>query len=308
MRRLGVVASRLGDMFPGRLVRSLWLAVSLPLGAVALLACDRRNASRSDSAADSARPAVASAVPSDWVSELGELLVVPADSENTGVVLFPPTPSPRLISSAPLTLLSASGDSAPARASLVVSDSQVCGEAPVIRLSGSVPSAWSVGLLARAAAPLRMDSIEALPAPDSARFAAELARLASALPTRRDSRFAGLPFVVLTARRFELPGQQTVVAHLVRRLPQEASPLEEHTLVVAERPVSSTNQPYAVTYHQRSEGTEETADHYDVLAAIRGGGTTYLLIARDQEARTSYDVLERSQSGWRVRWRRTLAC
>jgi len=154
-----------------------------------------------------------------------------------------------------------------------------------------------------------MDSIESLLSADSARFAADLARLASAQPTTRDSRFAGLPFVVLSARRFEVRGQGIVVAHLVRRLPQEATPLEEHSLVIAERPASAPSSPYGVTYFQRSEGTEETADHYEVLAAIRGAETTFLLLARDQEARTSYEILERAKSGgWRIRWARTLAC
>lgn len=286
-----------------RVVRSTLLAYTV----VALLACGRREAPPVDTLTDTGRPAVATDGSDNWVSELGPLLVVPSDSENAGVVLFPATPTARQISSAPLLLLSASGDSARVRASLVLSDSEVCGEAPTIRLTGNVPAAWSVAL-AGSAVPLRMDSIEALPPPDSARFAADLARLASTVPSGRESRFDGLPFVVLTARRIDSQGKQAVVAHLVRRLPQEATPLEEHTFVIAERPASSTNEQYRVSYHQRSEGTEETVDHYDVLAAVRAGEAIFLLIARDQEARTSYDVLERTQSGWRVRWRRTLAC
>ena len=281
----------------------------LACSVTAMLACGRRDAPPRDTVTASPRPAATSADSSDWAIELGPLLVVPSDSDHTGVVLFPATPSSRLISLSPLTLLSASGDSAVARASLVVSDSQVCGEAPTVRLNGAVPSAWSVGLLTRSAAPIRMDSIEALAAADSSRFAIDLARLASTLPTGRDSRFGGLPFVVLTARRFEARGQRIAVAHLVRRIPQEATPLEEHTLVVAERPATSSSEPYVVTYHQRSEGTEETADHYEVLAAVRGRETTFLLIARDQDARTTYEILERARAGgWRVRWVRTLAC
>jgi hypothetical protein len=223
--------------------------------AAAMLACGKPDARPLDSPTTSAPTVVVASDPSDWVSELGALLVVPSDSENAGVVLFPPAPSARLISSAPLTLLSASGDFAPTRASLVVSDSQVCGEAPTVRLGDGVPSSWSVGLLARSTAPLRTDSIEALLSPDSARLAADLARLASAAPAVRDSRFAGLPYVVLSARRLEAREQQVVVAHLVRRLPQEAAPLEEHSLVIAERP-ASPDLTYVVTYHHRREGTE----------------------------------------------------
>lgn len=287
-----------------RVVRSLLFACAVAAAA----ACDRRVASRSDSATDSAgQPATTDRSP-DWVSELGQLLVVPSDSEQAGVVLFPATPSPRLISSAPLTLLNAGGDSVRARAALVISDSQVCGEAPTIRLTGAVPMEWTVGLLARSAQPLRLDSIESFPSADSARFAAELARLASTLPTQRDSRFNGLPFVVLGARRFESHGQQMLAAHLIRRLPQEAAPLEEHTFILAERPAPPKNERYLVTFHQRSEGHEETAEQFEVLSAIRASETTLLLLARYQEARTTYDILERQQTGWRVRWTRTLAC
>lgn len=273
-------------------------------------ACSRRDASVRDSAADSTRQVAATTDPSgDWVSELGELLVVPFDSENAGIVLFPATPSPRLISSAPLTLLNAAGDSVVVRAALVVSDSQVCGEAPTVRLIGDIPTVWSVGLKARSVAVLRLDSIEALPSPDSVRLAAELARLASTIPMFRDSRFTGLPFVVLGARRFEAHGQEILVADLIRRLPQEATPLEERTFLIAERPASAKAEPYRVTHHQRSEGTEETAEHFEVLSAVRGSETVLLLLARDQEERTSYEILERAKAGgWRTRWSRALAC
>lgn len=277
--------------------------------AAAMLACGKPDARPADTLTTRAPTVAVASDPSDWVSELGALLVVPSDSESAGVVLFPAAPSARLISSAPLTLLSASGDSFAARASLVESDSQVCGEAPTIRLGDSVAISWSVALLPRSATALHMDSIEALPSPDSARFAADLARLASAQSPARDSRFAGLPFVVLSARRFETRGQQIVVAHLVRRLPQEATPLEEHSLIVAERAASARSEPFVVTYHQRSEGTEETADHFEVLAVIRGAETTFLLLAREQDAQTRYEILERTKAGgWRMRWSRMLAC
>src|SRR5688500_3917757 len=104
-----------------RLVRPMWLACTVS----ATFACGRRDAPPADSAAKKPSTVAVASAPSDWVSELGELFVVPSDSEQTGVVIFPATPSPRLVSSAPLTLLTTSGDSAAARASLVVSDSQV---------------------------------------------------------------------------------------------------------------------------------------------------------------------------------------
>jgi hypothetical protein len=287
-------------------VRSAQLLV---FASTVIAACDRRDApSTRDSPSDSA---VTSPVPSggdaNWVTELGPLLVVPSDTDNAGIVLFPADPSTGLVSAMPLTLVNASGDSTSTRAALVVSDSQVCGEAPIVRLPGPVPQAWSVGFRGSSVRALSMDSIESLPPADSASFTADLARLASALPMPAQSRFLGLPFVVLTARRFDLDGRQILAAHLRRRLPQEATPLEEHTLLIAER--ATPGEPFVGTHSVRSEGTEETADQFEVLAAMRARGRTLLLVARDRAARTMYEILERTSTGqWRARWSRTLSC
>jgi hypothetical protein len=288
------------------LVRSLLLSFA----AVAVVSCDRRNASRpTDSASDSAAGAGTTSGPNDWSSELGPLLLVPSDRDNAAVVLFPEAPSAQLAASAPVTLLSANGDTAVTHVESLVPDSVECGDAPLVRFSGSVAPTWSVGLLPRAARSLRMDSIEALPPADSARLAADLARLASALPMHRNSRFSGLPFAVLAARRFDVDGRQVVVAQLVRRLNQEAAPLEERTLVIAERPTGSVKrEPYVVTHSRRSEGSEDTVEHFEVLAAIRGRQWPMLLVSRDQVSRTTYELLERAEDGWRVRWSRTLSC
>jgi hypothetical protein len=152
-----------------------------------------------------------------------------------------------------------------------------------------------------------MDSIEALPSADSARLAAELARLASALPSRSNSRFSGLPFAVLGAHRFVMNGRQFLVGHLVRRLNQEAAPLEERTLVIAER--ATPSEPYTLTHSARSEGSEETAEHFETLAAVAGREFPLVLLARDQLSRTTYQLLERSGDGvWHARWSRALAC
>jgi hypothetical protein len=278
---------------------------------IAMVACGKRDAAtRADSSASAATAAAATSPDSAWVAELGQMLVVPSDSENAAVILFPASPSPRLVSSRVITLLNAAGDSAVTRLAMTPADSQLCGDAPIVHIRGAVRSPWSVGLLGRAVSPVRMDSIEALSPADSARLAAELARLASTLHTSPDSRFAGLPFVVLAARHMVDRGREIVVAHLVRRVNQEAAPLEEHTFLIAERPASAGNDaPYAVHHSLRSEGSEENAEHFDVLSAVRGTESLLLLIARDQDARTHYEVLERSSDGaWRTRWTRTLSC
>jgi hypothetical protein len=277
--------------------------------AIASSCVDREQPSRIDSGVDTAAISQAAArAPQDWAGELGQLLVVPADSGNSAVVIFPDFPSPRLVASAPMTLLTVGGDSVTVRGQLVATESEQCGGVPLIQLADSIASPWSIGLLRRSAATLSMDSIEALPSADSTRLAAELARLGSAL-TVGESRFTGLPFTVLGAHRIEESSRQTVVAHLVRRLPQEAAPLEEHLLIIAERDRSTANASWTTRYTQRSEGTEDTAEHFTMLAAARTGDRTLLLLARDQPEQTRYEILERGPDGtWRSRWSRTLVC
>jgi hypothetical protein len=146
-----------------------------------------------------------------------------------------------------------------------------------------------------------------MPPSDSARLATDIARLASAITTPPSSDFRGLPFAVVAAHQLRWTDRDVLVAHLVRRLNQEASPREEHTLLIAERNGAGT--PFAGVFSQRSEGSEETAEHFDALSALRAGNELLLLIARDQDARTRYDVLERSASGaWRSRWSRDVGC
>lgn len=283
----------------------------LSCAAAVMLSCTQRDRPpAADSIADTTAVTPASAAfQGEWAGELGRLLLVPSDSENAAVVLFPDAPSARTIAAAPVTLLSASGDTMVARVASVVPDSVECGDAARVRFSASVPPTWTVGLLARSAPSLRMDSIEALPTADSARLAADLARLASTLPMDETSRFSGLPFVVLGARRFEADGREVLAAQVVRRLSQEAAPLEERTLIITERARSpAKREPWVVTYSRRSEGSEDTAEHFEVLAAVRGRASTLLLIARDQLSRTTYELLERTSNGWRVRWSRTLSC
>lgn len=237
---------------------------------------------------------------------LGALLVVPGDSAGAGIVIYPGAPTPQLVRSAPLKLVNSGGDSSLATATLVVTDSQVCGEAPLIRVQDSLATAWSVGILG-SISPVRMDSIEAWSRADSTRLVAELARLASTIPMRSDSRFKGLPFAVSSARRFDTDARQIVVSQIVRRVPHEAAPAEEHTFIVAER--DSSAGAYTIAFQLRSEGTEDTAEQFDVLAVVRRGANTWLLLSRDNAAQTTYQALERVGPGaWRSRWSRVLSC
>jgi hypothetical protein len=272
-------------------------------------ACDRADAPpRIDTTAGATATALPSGGPAeDRMRGLGTLLVVPGDSAGAGIIIYPAAPTTELVSSAPLTLIAPSGDSTLARAALATTDSQVCGEAPLVRIRDSVATTWSVGILGSATSPVRMDSIETLTRADSTRLVSELARLASTIPMLNDSRFKGLPFAVSSARRFESRGRQIVVSQLVRRVPHEAAPVEEHTFIVAER--DSSTSALSMAFQQRSEGTEETAEQFDVLAVVRGSADVWLLLSRDNTAQTTYQVLERVGPGaWRSRWSRVLSC
>ncbi len=286
--------------------RLLLAGVALPL------ACSAPDSTpRPDSVpppADTATMASSPAV--DWVDELGQVLVVPADTEGTGMVIFPDAPTVGLLSSSALTLIGTNGDSSSTRAALAVSDSQVCGEAPTVRFGEGNPGPWSIGLLGKHVSPLRSDSLSGLPSRDSLRLSVALARLASSIPMDPASRFKALPFVVIGARQFEDGKRSTIATHLVRRLPQESAPLEEHTFLIAERDSSGTTVPeWTLMYHQRSEGSEESVEQYELLSAVRGRQTTLLVIARHRDTQSVYEVLERSPSGtWRSRWHRVLSC
>jgi len=294
---------KLGAMFHGRVVPVVGVVVWTFMAA----ACSRQDAPRAVESAGATTTAIASTSSrrTDWSGELGQVLLVPSDSDDAAVVLYPDEPSVTQVAARRATLVNASGDTA--SINLVSVDTQQCGDASMVRLGTAVATPWAVGFLGQTGAILRMDSIESLPSPDSARLAADLARLASALPTHRDSRFSGLPFAVLDAHRFTSDGHQFLVAHLARRLNQEAAPLEERTMLVAER--ASAGESWSASYSERSEGSEDTAQHFELLSAIRGKSAILLVVARDDERSTEYEVLERDASGrWRVRWSRRLAC
>jgi hypothetical protein len=161
-----------------------------------------------------------------------------------------------------------------------------------------------VGFAGTAVEALALDSIETLTGADSARLAVEVTRLASALPGDTAASFRALPYTVRTARRFSPePGVSAVVATLTRSVNQEAKPLGEQLLVVAER--STSGGRYTPAYHERASGREETLETVEPLAAVRLGADRRptLVMARDFYDGTAYSLLERVGAGrWRVRW------
>jgi hypothetical protein len=253
--------------------------------------------------ADSA--ALASSTTKNWDAGAGPVLLVAAASPAQAIVIPPDSaraaeqlagiPHP-----ASVTLFGRNGSVQTAELPGVV-DTAVCAVAPLN--ASPPPKAWSVGFIGGAVSPLALDSIESLRG-DSAALAVEMTRLASALPNDPAGRFAGLPFVIRSMWRFTIPsGPQVVVATFIRQINQEATPLQERTLIVGERaPKDST---FTAGYSERSYGQEETIESRDVLAAVLIGSsrTPSLILAHDYGDATAYGLVERGDGGrWRSRW------
>ena len=177
----------------------------------------------------------------------------------------------------------------------------------ITNTKGGALAPWSVGFVGGTVQPVRMDSIESLSRADSARLAADATRLASTLPGGGGERFTGLPFTVTALWRFRAgPGVEGLVANLVRHVNQEARPLEERTLVIAERDSSRRDERFNLAYYDRSQGSEETVESRDVLALARAAvdAQPMLVIGRDYGDGMAYALILRDPSGrWREKWR-----
>lgn len=165
---------------------------------------------------------------------------------------------------------------------------------------------WTVGFVQERVAAVALDSLQGMSGSDSANFAADLTRLASALPDDTSRTFRGIPFSVRYAYRFQAaPGVEGVAADLVRRLNQEASPLEQHTFIIAERAANTPDAAFRVAYHERAGGLEESIETTDVLAVVRLSAPSRLalVVLRDGQDTSAYAMIERQTDGtWRLRW------
>lgn len=296
----------------GRLFRTASFRLLRMVAGAALIAapaCDRTVPPPAGDTNAVAAPQAAEHRPAwtgSWAPEFGDMLLVAGDADSSAIVVYPHLDADDIPQGALLDLLSTGGEVAARDVSVRGPDTLECEGAPVVRLSAGTSGTWDVGL-ASAAAPLRGDSLEALPRGDSARLVSALTRLASTVGAHQATRFTGLPFAVVRARGYTVGAARIVAADLVRKLPHEAAPLEEHTFIIAERALHGDS--LALRFSQRSEGTEETAEHFDVLAAMAAPSAAFLLVARDNVSGTLYQILERATSGvWRVRWSRLLVC
>ncbi len=168
----------------------------------------------------------------------------------------------------------------------------------------STDNTWAVGFVLGQVSALALDSVEVLSSRDSLALAAEASRLASAVTTTTPASFQGLRFTAHDIRRFEAaPGVQAIVAHLIRKVNQEANPQEEQTLLIAERDSGVTTGPYKLAYAERTHGLEETTTTPEVIAAVHIAGRATLIVARDGDEGVSYAFMERVRPRqWRIRW------
>jgi len=187
-----------------------------------------------------------------------------------------------------------------------------CTAWPTARLMSIAPPStspatpWMVGFLSAHAKPLPLDSIDVLSGADSARLVADVARLASSLPGDTAAVFHGVPFVVRSVRRFEpVPGVDAFVAEVVRRLNQEANPLQEQLLLIAERDSARASGRYEAAYTERATGVEDSLETTDVLAGVVLEATHQpaLILMRDYGDGSVFALIERMGSRrWRLRW------
>ncbi len=162
---------------------------------------------------------------------------------------------------------------------------------------------WFVGFPTGRVQSVPLDSIEALPARDSAALAAALTRLVSALPEDSISSFRGLPFTVTRAYRSRDLPDGFAVGVLVRRIPQEDRPLEERVFVVVSTR-DTLPRRWRVVWNSRESGREEEVIATEPLAVVRavGSARVSLVLGRDDGTGTSLLLLERVGDRWRVRW------
>jgi hypothetical protein len=308
------------------MLRRSLVTVGLLLSMMAVGACERRGATPAKDTAVPVTPPPESTItteapppPAAWDSSAGLALIVPAATPHDALIVVPaftegmrldsvsyegqtlPSGAVDLLARGRLVTRATIASTAPAK------NEADCSTWPTAQLvsaqAGATIPSWTVGFSAGRAEIIPVDSIEGLPRADSARLAADVARLASALPNDTAQGLRGLPFIVRTVRRFKPDSaSDMLVAEVIRRLNEEASPREEQIFLVAGRDSAG---PYAPFYVERASGAEESLTTTDVLAVVRLGASRRLtlVLAREFGEGVAYSLLQRSGSRtWRARW------
>jgi hypothetical protein len=180
-------------------------------------------------------------------------------------------------------------------------------EYQAIGAAGGVPVRWSLGLTAGQVDAVSFDSLTDLSSQDSLNLTIAIARAASGLDDDTASAFQGRPFIVRQAVRFPLaPGQDGVLAEVVRTVNQEANPLQEQLLLMLDGSWRSPDSSMRVTYHVRTAGLEETIPSVEFLAVVRSRRRQVLAVFLRREDANGWalELLEQIASGrWVLRWR-----
>ena len=293
-----------------------------PLIASALLlvaACDKQASSGSPAvgaaATDSGHaPPSTTLVDSSWSSSAGPVLLLQGETRDEALVIPPFEGDSGAIAqlsvlggkNADVVMFGRGGEhlTAQLEATARTTDAQ-CRLWPLRAVRGSANGdGWAIGFISGDVSAMALDSVQRLGSRDSMALAAEASRLASNVTTPTAPSFQGLRFTAHDIRRFEAsPGIQAIVAHLIRRVNQEASPLEEQTLLIAERDSGVTSGPYQLAYAERAHGMEEEVPTPEVVGGVRIRRRPTLIVARDSDLGVTYSMLERTAArSWRIRW------
>jgi hypothetical protein len=310
--------------------RAFLTVLASAAGIMATIGCNRASDAPPSDSVTATPPEVADVdsqrppAPSGWDATAGPVLLVASERPEAAIIVFPEVQGEHAAAELQFDTTALRGSAAAlfTRAGEIrlgtlgdgtaPAEEEDCAGWPMLRVSspsGTV-APWSIGLVATRIVPIALDSIGSLSAADSSGLVAEVTRLASMVPVRESAtRLRGLPFSVQDARHFQTgAGTDVVVAHVVRRVHEEANPLEERTLLIVER--DSSQRPnvrgrYVIAFYQRSVGHEETLEGSEVLGAFthRNPSRPTLIVARESEAGVRYTLIQRSGTRtWRVKW------
>lgn len=255
-----------------------------------------------------------------WDTTAGPVMVVVGQNATQGSVIFPGVAADASLDSVRLDAMPYRGarfdllgngrviTSTPIASIASVDVPEDCSAWPTVQFGGAADSSgrgWVVGFEAGRVIPLAFDSIAGLASRDSSQLAIQIARVASGVPGDTVPELKGLPYQVRRAYRFAIaPGVEGVLAEVQRTLNQEASPKQEHILLLAERDSASGGRLEAA-YVERSSGGEDMLETFELLTIARfaSGARTSAVVARYLGDGVIYSLLERTGARrWRLRW------
>lgn len=320
----GRTATRRFDFMIRRMTRPVVLVVALALAA----ACDRPAPERSnDTTVDTPslpvpEDSVVTTVESAWDSAAGAVFLTVGPNGATASVVFPDVSSEEEMTRTSLNPARFRGrvfdlmgngqlaGSATLDAPVAADVPAECTAWPTVQLTGlstdSLARPWLVAFERGRMQPIAFDSLAGFTARDSSRLAMELARVASGLPGDTIPDLHGVPYQVRRAYRFAVaPGVGGVIAEILRTLNQEASPRQEHVLLVAEHDSAAGGGKYFAAYVERTSGTEDQLESSELLTVARrsDNGQIVAMLARYVGDGVIYALLEREGTRrWALRW------